>query len=135
MGWTTAALQYTVFGDHDKQYRDNPAYSAGTEQSNPEPTVTVTKTVVELPKSCRDALAAFDKYLDAASAVGAANNQQLDIIGAATQAILLRDWKMLSKTAEDQRNLERSLGPAASKVLPVLISVKEGMNQCRSDVS
>lgn len=130
-GWATAALQYTVFDDTP---RTSSTAVTTRDEAEPAPTVTVTKTVIELPKSCVQALEDFDRYLDAASAVGGANNQQLDIIGKATQAILLKDWQMLGSAAEDQRNLERSLGPASSKVLPVLISVKKGMSKCRSDV-
>ncbi len=129
MGWTTAALQHTVFAN------DEPVTQVVTDRdARPAPTVTVTKTVTSLPKSCSDALHAFDRYLDAAAIIGGANNQQLDIISKANQAILLRDWKMLGEASEDQRNLERTLGPASSKVLPVLIQVKEGMKKCRSDV-
>lgn len=103
------------------------------EPGEPAPTVTETKTVTDLPPSCEQALRDFNKYLDAAYAVGGANNWQLDIIAKANQAILLRDWQGLAEAKEEQRKLERSLAPATSSVLPVLIEVKKGMERCRSD--
>jgi hypothetical protein len=129
VGWAIAAVQYTV-----GTVRPN---SNQSEQKEPEPApaVTVTKTRIELPASCKQALLDFEKYLDAASAISGVNNQQLDLMDEANQAILSRDWKGLAALTERQRKLERELGPASTKVLPVLIQVKEGLKQCQLDAS
>lgn len=81
------------------------------------------------------ALHDFGLYLDAAYAISGVNNQQLDLMDEANQAILLKDWRALAKLTERQRNLERELGPASAKLLPVLIKVKDGLKQCQSDAS
>jgi len=129
VGWATAAVQYT--------FPDSPGRSSSVEDNTPPPvpTVTVTKTVIQLPESCKQALHDFGLYLDAAYAISGVNNQQLDLMDAVNQAILLKDWKALAALTERQRNLERELGPASAKVLPVLIEVKKGLKQCQSDAS
>lgn len=130
-GWAIAAVQYT--------FSDRPAAEQTHDQSGtdtqPAPAVTVIKTETKLPASCKQALEDFAKYLDAAYAVSGVNNQQLDLMDEANQAILSRDWKALAALTERQRTLERELGPASTKVLPVLITVKEGLKQCQSDAS
>lgn len=124
-GWATAAMQYVS--------RDVGDPAPG--KPSPVVTVTVTKTVRDLPKACQQALIDFDKYLDGAAAISAANTQQLDLMAEANQAIMLKDWKALGLLTDRQRNLERELGPAASKVLPPLIEVKKGMEKCRSQLN
>lgn len=101
----------------------------------PAPTVTVTEQVTRtrLPESCKRALDDMVKYLDAAAAVGDAHSRQLDIISESYVAILQRDWRALNKQQEAQRKLGRSIGPAASEVLPVLVEVEKGIDKCRSD--
>lgn len=131
VGWTIAAVQYTA-----GTVRPNVEQSSRSErESKPAPVVTVTKTVTKLPQSCKQALADFEKYLDAAYAISGVNNQQLDLMDEANQAILSQDWKALAALTERQRTLERELGPASTKVLPVLIQVKEGLKQCQLDAS
>ena len=129
VGWATAALQYTV-----GSVRPNTSQS-DQKELEPAPAVTVTKTKIELPASCKQALLDFEKYLDAAYVISGVNNQQLDLMDEANQAILSRDWKGLAALTERQRKLERELGPASTKVLPVLIQVKEGLKQCQLDAS
>jgi hypothetical protein len=73
------------------------------------------------------------KYLDAASAVGNAHSHQMDIISAGYVAILQKDWKALNELAERQRKLGRTLAPASSKVLPVLVEVRKELDQCSQD--
>ena len=127
LGWTTAAIQYTLGSNHDTVQASPP--------DTPVVTVTVTETEIALPPACSQALHDFDKYLTAAYAISGANNQQLDLMSEANQAIMLKDWKKLGELTERQRNLERELGPASAKVLPELIQVQKGMKLCRSQLN
>jgi hypothetical protein len=103
------------------------------ERPDPEPVETVTKTVIKLPPSCRDALDSMSKYLTAASAVSAAGGQQMDLLDDAYQAILARDWQALNVVREKQRDLESTLLPASAKVIPPLVEVQGELEQCRLD--
>ncbi len=124
-GWTIAALQY-VTGDRLEAVPGEPL---------PAVTVTVTETEVSLPPACQKALRDFDKYLDAAASISKANTPQLDLMAEANQAIMLKDWKKLGELTDRQRELERSLGPSSSKLIPVLLQVKKGMETCRSQLN
>jgi hypothetical protein len=127
IGWTIGTVQFALARDED---RDTQVATTPTTQP-PAPVVTV--TVESLPASCRKALASMDKYLDAAAAVGNAHSHQLDIISESYVAILEKDWRGLNAMQERQRDLGRTLGPASSKVLPVLVEVRKEIDQCRSD--
>ncbi len=98
------------------------------------PTVTETKTVITLPKSCEAALRDMRKYLDSAAAVSGAGGQQMDILDDAYVAILMKDWKGLNSLTVRQRDLEKSMLPASSKVVPKLVEVREEINKCLADV-
>ena len=125
-GWTTAALQY-VTGDNNTMQALPPAVEPVT------PTVTETKTVTELPKSCEKALRSMRKYLDSAAAVSGAGGQQMDILSDAYVAILSKDYKGLNALTVRQRQLEKSMLPASSKVVPKLVEVREEIDQCLKD--
>ena len=131
-GWAAGSLQYTVFRDEE---RDIQVTAPPTVEPAPTVTVTVTEQVNRLPESCKKAMRDMGKYLDAAAAVGNAHSHQLDIISDAYVAIQLRDWKKLNDLTDRQRQLGRTLGPASSAVLPVLVDVRKGMAQCQSDAS
>lgn len=126
-GWATAAIQY-VAGDASHTL---PA-PAATEPVTP--TVTETKTVITLPKSCEAALRDMRKYLDSAAAVSGAGGQQMDILSDAYVAILMKDWKGLNSLTMRQRNLEKFMLPASSKVVPKLVEVREEIDKCLADV-
>jgi hypothetical protein len=125
-GWATAALQY-VTGNHDSL----------THQSTPAPAVTVTetKTVTRLPKSCERALKDMGKYLDAAAAVSDAGDRQLDLLSEAYVAILQKDWRSLNVVSEKQRSLQTDTLPASSKVIPKLVEVRGEIKQCLADAN
>lgn len=123
-GWSVAALQY-VMGDRSDMVPGEP---------QPTVTVTVIETEVSLPPACQQALKDFDRYLDAAATISKSGTPQLDIMGEAHRAIILKDWKALNEVVTKQRDLQRQMGPASSKVLPVLIEVKEGMERCQSQL-
>lgn len=122
-GWATAAMQH-VTGDNNDTLAS---------PSAPAPAVTVTKTVTELPPSCEAALRDMGKYLDAAAAVSDAGDRQIDLISEAYIAILRKDYKGLNVVVEKQRDLQRDTLPASSKVIPKLVELRKGMDQCRSD--
>lgn len=125
-GWATAAMQY-VTGDRD------PLASP----SAPRPTVTVTetRTVTKLPKSCTLAIRDMRKYLDAAAAVSDAGDKQIDLLSEAYVAILQKDWRGLNVVSEKQRDLQTDTLPASSKVIPKLVEVRKEMDQCLADAS
>ena len=122
-GWGTSTMQHAV----------NDRSLTRAERPDPEPVETVTKTVIKLPTSCKDALDSMSKYLTAASAVSAAGGQQMDLLDDAYQAILARDWQALNVVREKQRDLESTLLPASAKVIPPLVEVQEELEQCRLD--
>lgn len=74
------------------------------------------------------------KYLDSAAAVSGAGGQQMDILSDAYVAILMKDWKGLNSLTMRQRNLEKFMLPASSKVVPKLVEVREEIDKCLADV-
>lgn len=125
-GWTTAAVQHVALDTSE-----TPPPPAATEPVKP--TVTETKTVTALPKSCEAALRDMRMYLDSAAAVSGAGGQQMDIIDDTFVAILTRDWQLLNDLTNRQRALEKSMLPASSKVVPKLVEVREEITQCLTD--
>lgn len=69
-------------------------------------TVTTTETVGAIPESCTQAMRLMAELMDANREVVAIGPQQLDIMSAAHQAIVERDWSTLNKLGQKQRDLQ-----------------------------
>lgn len=133
------AIGTVLIATHDPP-APQPAGQANTQPKQPSvaptkptpPKVSPTKTVVALPPECEEALKGVQQYLDSAANVASVNDQQLDIMSEAHQAIILKDWRKLRELTVRQRTLESSLANDNAKVLPAYRDLTESLDACRS---
>lgn len=69
--------------------------------------------------------------LSSASRIASVTDKQLDILNKAYQAILLKDTRMLNEAADEQTQLDLSLGRNKTEVLVPYQTTMDGLATCQ----
>lgn len=107
-----------------------------TETVYVEATETVTQPAVTAvpatqPESCMRAIEQAKAMLSSASRIASVTDKQLDILNKAYQAILLKDTRMLNEAADEQTQLDLSLGRNKTEVLVPYQTTMDGLATCQ----